>query len=42
MSWYAHVRVPIRELEMFVLRKILHTYLMDDPCCEVYFQAIKK
>ena len=27
---YAHVRVRIRGLEMLV-RKILRTYLMDDP-----------
>ena len=29
--WYAHVRVRIRELEMLVFRKILRTYLMDEP-----------
>ena len=29
--WYAHVRVRIRGLEMLVFRKILRTYLMDDP-----------
>ena len=29
--WYARIRVRIRGLEMFVLRKILHTYLMDGP-----------
>ena len=28
---YAHVRVRIRGLEMLVFRKILRTYLMDDP-----------
>ena len=31
---YAHVRVRIRELEMLVSRKILRTYLMDDPLPE--------
>ena len=31
---YAHVRVRIRGLEMLVLRKILRTYLMDDPLPE--------
>ena len=30
-SWYAHVRVRIKGLEMLVFRKILRTYLMDDP-----------
>ena len=30
-TWYAHVRVRIRGLEMLVFRKILSTYLMDDP-----------
>ena len=30
-SWYAHVRVRMRVLEMLVFRKILHTYLMDGP-----------
>ena len=25
------LRVPIRGLEMLAFRKILHTYLMDDP-----------
>ena len=29
--WYAHVRVRIRGLEMLVFRKILRTYLMDEP-----------
>ena len=29
--WYTHVRVCIRGLEMLVFRKILRTYLMDDP-----------
>ena len=29
--WYAHVRVRIKGLEMSVFRKILRTYLMDDP-----------
>ena len=29
--WYAHVRVRIRGLAMLVFRKILRTYLMDDP-----------
>ena len=29
--WYAQVRVRIRGLEMLVFRKILRTYLMDDP-----------
>ena len=29
--WYAHIRVPIRGLEMLVFRKILRTYLMDNP-----------
>ena len=29
--WYAHVRVRIRGLQMLVFRKILGTYLMDDP-----------
>ena len=29
--WYAHVRLRIRRLEMLVFRKILRTYLMDDP-----------
>ena len=29
--WYAHLRVRIRGLEMLVFRKILCTYLMDDP-----------
>ena len=28
---YAHVRVRIRGLEMLVFRKVLGTYLMDDP-----------
>ena len=28
---YAHVRVRIRRLEMFVFWKIFRTYLMDDP-----------
>ena len=28
---YAHVRVRIRGLEMLVSRKMLGTYLMDDP-----------
>ena len=27
----AHVRVRVRALEMLVFRKILRTYLMDDP-----------
>ena len=29
--WYAHVRLPIRGLEMLVFRKILRTYVMNDP-----------
>ena len=29
--WYVHVRLRIRGLEMSVFRKILRTYLMDDP-----------
>ena len=29
--WYSHVRVRIRGLEMLVFRKILRTYLVDDP-----------
>ena len=29
--WYAHVRVRIKGLEMSAFRKILRTYLMDDP-----------
>ena len=29
--WYVHVRVRIRGLEMLVFRKILRTYLMDEP-----------
>ena len=29
--WYAHVCVRIRGLEMSVFRKILRTYLMNDP-----------
>ena len=31
ISWYAHVRVRIKGLEMLVFRDILRTYLMDDP-----------
>ena len=30
-SWYAHVRVRIRGLEMLVFQNILRTYLMDGP-----------
>ena len=30
-AWYAHVRVRIRGLEMLVFRKMLFTYLIDDP-----------
>ena len=30
-SWDAHVRVRFRGLEMLVFRKILRTYLMNDP-----------
>ena len=37
--WYANVRMRIRELEMLVLRKILPTYLMDDPFPNVYFSS---
>ena len=33
-SWYVHVRVRIRGLEILVFRKILRTYLMDDPYSE--------
>ena len=29
--WYAPVRMCIRGLEMLVFRKVLRTYLMDDP-----------
>ena len=29
--WYTHVRVRIKGLDMLVSRKILRTYLMDDP-----------
>ena len=29
--WYGHVYVRIKGLEMLVFRKILRTYLMDDP-----------
>ena len=29
--WYAHVRVPIRGLEMLIFQKILDTYLIDGP-----------
>ena len=29
--WYVHVRVHIRGLQMLIFRKILRTYLMDDP-----------
>ena len=29
--WYAHVRARIRGSEMLVFRKILRTYLMDEP-----------
>ena len=29
--WYAHVRVRIRGLEILAFRKILRTYLIDDP-----------
>ena len=29
--WYAHVRVHTRGLEMLAFRKILRTYLMDNP-----------
>ena len=29
--WYVHVRVRIRGSEMLVFRKILRTYLMDEP-----------
>ena len=29
--WYANVRVRVRGLERLVFRKILRTYLMDDP-----------
>ena len=33
---YAHVHVRIRRLEMLVFRKILRTYLMDDPFWKIY------
>ena len=36
--WYAHVRVRIRGLEMLIFRKMLRTYLMDDP--RVYFYML--
>ena len=32
------VRVRIRGLEMLVFRKILRTYLMDDPCANYKMQ----
>ena len=37
--WYANVHMRIRELEMLVFRKILPTYLMDDPFPNVYFSS---
>ena len=37
--WYARVRVRIRGLEMLVSRKILRTYLMDDPLEFLCLQA---
>ena len=30
-SWYAHIRVRNRRLEMLVFQKIVRTYLMDGP-----------
>ena len=33
-----HIRVRIRELEMLVFRKMLRTYLMDDPCANYKMQ----
>ena len=32
LTWYTHVRVRIRGLEMLVFRKMFSIYLMDDPC----------
>ena len=32
------VRVRIRGLEMLVFRKMLRTYLMDDPCANYKMQ----
>ena len=30
-TWYAHIRMRIRALEMLIFWKILRTYLIDDP-----------
>ena len=38
--WHANVRIRIRELKMLVLRKILPTYLMDEPFPNVYFSSL--
>ena len=41
-TWYAHVRVRIRRLEMLVFRKILRTYLMDGPYYYVLISYIRR
>ena len=38
--WYTHAHVRIRGLEMLVFRKILRTYLMDDPQAYVFERVL--